>query len=164
MKLVIMNSLRPAVAPHFQFIFPQHPVFRHSVSMCFPWDERSSFIPWLNSVYVFKSLYLDTLMFSLYFCSLATGYGLDGRRVSIPGRGMKFFSSPQRTYRLRVPPCLLSNRYRGLFPRGKSNWSVKLTTTASAEVKNGGAVLPLPPYIFMAWCLIKHSDNVHLFI
>jgi hypothetical protein len=29
------------------------------------------------------------------------------------------------------------------------------STPTSAEVKNGGAIPPLPPHIFMAWYLIK---------
>jgi hypothetical protein len=47
---------------------------------------------------------------------IVTGYGLDSR-CSIPGRGKRIFSTPQRTDRLWGPLSLLSNRYRGLFPR-----------------------------------------------
>jgi hypothetical protein len=50
--------------------------------------------------------------------SVATGYVLDDRgvgvRVPVEGR---FFSPPQRPDRLRGPPSLLSNGYRGIFPR-----------------------------------------------
>jgi hypothetical protein len=38
------------------------------------------------------------------------------------------FSSPQRLGQLRGPPSLLSNGYRGLFPKGQSGRSVNLTT------------------------------------
>jgi hypothetical protein len=45
---------------------------------------------------------------------ISTGYGLDGQGW-IPGIA-RFFSSPQRP----DPLCLLSNGYRGLFPRDKA--------------------------------------------
>jgi hypothetical protein len=48
--------------------------------------------------------------------SIATGYGLEGP-VSIPGSA-RFFSSPQHPDRLWSPSSLLTNGYRGLFPRG----------------------------------------------
>jgi hypothetical protein len=78
-----------------------------------------------------------------------TGYELDGRS-SIPGRDHIFFSSPQRPYQLWDPASLLSNGYRGLLPRGYSGRG-----PSSAEVKNGEAIPPSPPYICVAWCLIK---------
>jgi hypothetical protein len=27
-----------------------------------------------------------------------------------------------------------------------------------------GAILPLPQYVFMAWCLVKHRDNFTLYL
>jgi hypothetical protein len=51
-----------------------------------------------------------------YLVGIATGlYGLEDRG-SIPGRGKRFFSSPQRPDRLWGPSSLLSNGYRGLSP------------------------------------------------
>jgi hypothetical protein len=48
----------------------------------------------------------------------AMGYRLDSQD-SVPGRGKRFFSIPQRPDRLLGPTSLLSNGYRGLFfPRG----------------------------------------------
>jgi hypothetical protein len=48
--------------------------------------------------------------------STATGYGLDGWG-SIPSRGKKLFSSPQRRDRLWDPLSLLPNMHRGPFLR-----------------------------------------------
>jgi hypothetical protein len=32
---------------------------------------------------------------------------------------------------------------------------------SSAEVKNVWSYTTLPPYVFMAWCLMKHRINLH---
>jgi hypothetical protein len=53
--------------------------------------------------------------------STAAGYDLDDRAVGVRVPvGARFFSSPQRPGRLWGPASLLSNGYRGLFPRGKA--------------------------------------------
>jgi hypothetical protein len=75
---------------------------------------------------------------------IATGYSLDGRG-SIPGRGKRFSSTPQRPYRLWGPFSLISNGYRAVFPGVKQpGREADHSPPSSAEVKNGGAILPLP--------------------
>jgi hypothetical protein len=48
---------------------------------------------------------------------IVMGYKIDCRD-SISGRGNNFLSTPQRPVRLWNPQSLLSNGYRGPFPRG----------------------------------------------
>jgi hypothetical protein len=83
------------------------------------------------------------------------GYSLDDRG-SIPGRSWEFFSSPPCPDRLWSPPGPLSNRYRG-----KAAGNLKLTTYLhlAQRLRMRGSITPLPQYVFMAWCLVKHRDN-----
>jgi hypothetical protein len=36
---------------------------------------------------------------------------------------------------------------------------IRSLSVLCAEVKNGETVDPVPPYVFMIWCLIKHKVN-----
>jgi hypothetical protein len=71
---------------------------------------------------------------------------------------IEFHSIQQRQDRLWGPSCLLLKYY----PGGPISLEVKMTrreadhlTASSAEIKNCGAILPLPPpFINMMWCLI----------
>jgi hypothetical protein len=74
---------------------------------------------------------------------------------------IEFFSPPRRSDRLWGPSNLVSNCYRGSFPRGWSGRSVKLTTHfyLVPRLRIHGPITPLLRYVFMAWCLVKHRDN-----
>jgi hypothetical protein len=83
---------------------------------------------------------------------IATSYGLDdqGVGVRVPV-GSGIFSSPNRPDRLWGRPNLLSNGYRGLFPRGLSSRGVKLTTHLQLVPRSRkcGSIHSIP-YAFMA--------------
>jgi len=79
------------------------------------------------------------------------GCGLDDRG-SVPDRG---------------PPSLISNGYRGIFPREEGG--VKLSgreadhsPPSSAEVKNAWSYAPFPQYVITAWSFVKLRDNFML--
>jgi len=58
-----------------------------------------------------------------------TGYGLDDRVMQVRFLAeLRIFFSPPCPDGLWVPPNLLCNGYRGLFPREESDRGVKLTT------------------------------------
>jgi hypothetical protein len=95
--------------------------------------------------------------------SIAMGYSLDDLG-SIPGRSKRFFSMPQCPDRLWNQLSLLSNGYRGHFPRDKVDGaSSKSLTSTSAEVKNGRAIPPLA-YFFMAWWVINQAQGQLYFL
>jgi hypothetical protein len=47
------------------------------------------------------------------------------------------------------------------FPGGKAvgAWSWPLTSIQCRGQRMRGGIPPLPQYVFMAWCLVKHRDN-----
>jgi hypothetical protein len=69
---------------------------------------------------------------------IATSYGLDDRAVGVRVPVVsRIFSSPRRPDRLLGPRNLLSNVYRGLFPRGRKRPGRETdhSPPASAKVK-----------------------------
>jgi hypothetical protein len=81
----------------------------------------------------------------------------DGRSEfdSRQGQGL-FFSSPSRPDRLWGPPMVLMALSLGVKRPGRE---VDHSPPCNAEVKNSWSYTPIPPYVFVAWCLIKHRDN-----
>jgi hypothetical protein len=82
-----------------------------------------------------------------------------GTGIALPFRDFLFSTEPRRTLE---PTHALIQLVPGLYPREKKRPVGKADNSppSSAEVKNGGATSPLPPYAFLrgAW-LIKHRDN-----
>jgi hypothetical protein len=74
---------------------------------------------------------------------IATGHGLDDRG-SIFSRDKRFFSCPQCQDRLWGPPSLLFNGYRGVLSTGvkRERRQADDSPSSSAEIKNGGSILP----------------------
>jgi hypothetical protein len=69
-------------------------------------------------------------------------YGV-GESGSNPRRGTRFFSSPHHPDRLWSPPSLLTNGSVSLGVR-RPGREADRSLLSSAEVKNGGAIPPLP--------------------
>jgi hypothetical protein len=112
------------------------------------WDWSRQLINILHvNVKVIKSERMQWIMFWTRsrdsVVGIPTGYGLDYRGVGVWAPvGPRIFSSLRRPDRLWVPPNLLSNGYRGLFPGGKvaGAWS-SLTSSYCRGKKNVNPLL-----------------------
>jgi hypothetical protein len=78
------------------------------------------------------------------------GYRMDGQG-SISGKGERFLSFPQHSDRLWGLPIEL---VPGTLSRGFKR-EAEHSCPTSDEVKNGGALPPLPAHVFMPWWLVK---------
>jgi hypothetical protein len=80
-------------------------------------DSRSiSIASIVNMTLIVVTVVIVIFTIIISLVGIATSYGLDGRG-SIPGRGKRFFSSPQRSDRLWGSPSLLPSGYQGaLYP------------------------------------------------
>jgi hypothetical protein len=73
-----------------------------------------------------------------------------GWTAGVRSSAWDFFSSPQRSDQLWGLPSLLSNGYRGLYPRMKSSRGVKLTTHHHQVPRSRWSYTSTLPYVFMA--------------
>jgi hypothetical protein len=123
-------------------------MFGQSTTHDFPFSHQIC----VTRTFLNLPLYICSFLLNIYIAknstksrdisvSIVTGYGLDDLGL-ILGMGMRFFSSPQCPDRFWV----LSNEYRGLFPRGvkQQECEVDHSPPSSAEVKNHGVIPPLP--------------------
>jgi hypothetical protein len=101
-----------------------------------------------------NELKLETNLLYCILCrgsavGISTGRPRVGFRVPV---GSTIFTFPYRPYRLSDPSSLLSNGYRGIFPREKSGSSVKLTTHLQLLLRSRkrGSITSTPPYAFTA--------------
>jgi hypothetical protein len=89
---------------------------------------------------------------------MVTGYGVDGRG-SIPGRGQRFFSSPQ----FLDHPASYSMGTGGDFPWVKRpEREADYSHPSSAEVKSGGAISALPVRLYSV--VVIYNFTVYLLL
>jgi hypothetical protein len=83
--------------------------------------------------------------------------GFDSRREL----GIFLFTTASRMALGPTDPASYPVITRGSFPGGKATGGVKPTTHLHLVPKSRmhGAITPLPLYVFMEWCLVKHRDN-----
>lgn len=67
------------------------------------------------------------------------------------------FSSSQPPHRLWGPPTFLWSGYREDKVAGALSWS---SPPSSAKINNSWSYTSPHPHVFMAWCYIKHWDNL----
>jgi hypothetical protein len=89
---------------------------------------------------------------------IALGYGLEdrGSRVRFPAGNGNF----SLHHRIKNGSVTHQASYR-MGTRGGAGRGVKLTTHLHVVPRSRmrGARPPLPQYVFIAWCLVKHRDN-----
>jgi hypothetical protein len=93
--------------------------------------------------------------------SIVSGYGLDDRAIEVPfpAEAKDFSSNLLCPDRLWGPPSLLSNGYRGSFPRGyrvAGAWRWPLISIQCRGLEWVGSISPLPPCA----CICVYADDV----
>jgi hypothetical protein len=114
--------------------------------------HRLLFIVLCDLLCICRSLILDSRILdssvSIVTRLLAGRPGFDSRQ----GQGIFVFATA--CIPGRVPPSLLCNGYRGVKRPGRE---ANHLPPCSAEVKNVWSYASTPPYVFMAWCLVKYK-------
>jgi hypothetical protein len=112
----------------------------------------------LNELYFFfVIMYIKlVLFFCLYYSHASLGYGLDDRGSMVRFQaGAGNFSFHHRVQNCSgAHPASYPMVTMGSFPGGKvaGSWSWPLTSIYCRGQRMSGAIHPLPPYAFMAWC------------
>jgi hypothetical protein len=108
-------------------------------------------------------MYIYTVNIRRSSVSKATGYGLDDRMIggSIPGGAGNFSLHHHVQTGSGAHLASYSTGTGGSFPEGKAagSWSWSLTSVKCRGQRMHWAIPPLPQYVFMAWCLVKHREN-----
>jgi hypothetical protein len=96
---------------------------------------------------------------------IALGYGLDdrGSRVRFPAGAGNFSLHHRVQSGSGAHPASYPMGTRGSFPGGKAaGCEGDHSPPSSAEVKNAWSYTSTSPYVFIAWCLVKHRDFTFL--
>jgi hypothetical protein len=91
---------------------------------------------------------------------IATDCELDDHRVRVPVPvTSRIFTSPYHPDRFWGSPVSCPVGIWGSYPGGSSGRNLKLSTHVQ-QCRGQEALLSTsdPPYVFMAWCLVKHRD------
>ena len=72
---------------------------------------------------------------------------------SFPGRGEKYFFSPNHPFQLWGSPSLIFSMCQQPFPQGSNSWGMKLATHLPIvpSLRMSGAIPMLPLFAFMSW-------------
>jgi hypothetical protein len=103
------------------------------------------------------SVYAYSHMSLISSAGLVTGYGMHGWS-SIPGRGKRFFSTPQSLDGLWDPPSL--QWVPGVKRAGPE---ADHSPPSNTQVKKGGATPPLPPICLQGILLNQAQGQLYLF-
>jgi hypothetical protein len=88
--------------------------------------------------------------------------GFDSRQ----GQRRDFFSSSPNNILILRPTQPSMQWVQGAFIQGvkRPGREADHSPPSNTEVKNAWSYTSSPPYVFMAWCLVKHRDNFALFL